>query len=392
MSAKKPAKKSAEKSAEKKTYFGPISDRRGPSPELVSPFDVIIAGLDTKESERIAAQGDEEAQAVADATVESSNRELHELLTDPAKFFTSHKNEERRGYNLHSVESVFTTGGLLVTPAARAVGDGFLVEIGRHRTVWMRIAHLILDGKVHVPQLAAVVAAARQKNGPDWRPPFFVSKPPPGTVATVNIDIENSLRLVPTQEERFEQAMKRVVAAERAEMEPDYASIARNLNLESASMVKNWRTLSTMHAKVKKYVLVGTGPDLQGPRFPLGSALEIQRKAKDKAEQLALVEAMIAAGDTRVATAKNTARGGGSSGGGEGSSGGGEGSSSPVVCRAGWTKAEFLKFYDGAKEMPPVIQAVAKLLRDGPDKLTPAQRRYIPGLDEFLAPTKPGDE
>ena len=158
-------KKSPPSSPPKKTYFGSISDGRGSAPEEVSPFDVIIAGLDTEASERLAAQGEEEAQAVDDATVEASNRELRLLLEDPAKFLQSHANEVRRLYNLHSIESILTTGGLLVNPVARAVGDGFLVEVGRHRTAWMRIV-LLLEGKLHIPLLISSSPSPARRRAP----------------------------------------------------------------------------------------------------------------------------------------------------------------------------------------------------------------------------------
>ena len=369
-------KKRPPSSPPKKTYFGSISDGRGSAPEEVSPFDVIIAGLDTEASERLAAQGEEEAQAVDDATIEASNRELRPLLEDPAKFLQSHAHEARRLYNLHSIESILTTGGLLVNPVARAVGDGFLVEVGRHRTAWMRIVLLLLEGKLHIPLLIGLVTLTRQEKGADWRPAFFVQKPPSGSQTTVNIDVENSLRLVATDEDKFELVMKRIAAAERNEATPDYASIARNLNVESANLVKSWQRLSTMHKKVQRYVLVGTGPSLQGPRVPLGAAMEVHRRTKDKNEQLALIEAMIAAGDTRVATAKATTK----------HSSGGASGGAPVVVRPGWSKAEFLKFYDAVENPPLVVQALAKLLRDGPDTLTPSMRRTLPGLDEYLTP------
>ena len=57
-----------------------------------------------------------------------------------------------------------------------------------------------------------------------------------------------------------------------------------------------------------------------------------------------------------------------------------------MVVRPGWSKAEFLKFYDAVENPPLVVQALAKLLRDGPDTLTPSMRRTLPGLDEYLTP------
>lgn len=210
-------------------------------------------------------------------------------------------------------------------------------------------------------------------------------------------DKENTLRLIPTAVEVFERCMLRVKGARMSEKEPNWDGLAREFNLTSGNVVRSWEILSGMHPKVIEYVL--TGYNDEGDKFPLNSA--IQFKGETHTKQLVKVEAMIAEGDTRVSTAKNTAKAGrgssGGSSGGRGSSGGegrepsDEGDAAEdetpksIVVKGPWGVRDYRAFVENkADKMPLGFQAVVKLLTKGPDALSVTERMSIPFLDEYL--------
>ena len=381
-----------------KTFFDRVSEGRLPSPEKIDPFKVVISGLagpDEKETARISAIDAECAVEMAKCCKADSNRELAELLKDPDKFLSSYRVAERRVYVLHLMIDILTVGQLQEVIVAQ-IGDAYVATEGRHRVVVIRLLREVFQGKRDIAQIRDLVMKLRAERGADWLPVLKAKSPPKGVDLAHIADASNSLRLVATTEEIYDRCLQRIHAAHVNESEPDYEGIARGLGLESGNLVKSYEKLSKMHPTVRKYVLVG---DENGHKFPVNSALQFA--ALSHTEQLAKVEGMLKAGDTRVATAKATAaeaKGDSGKGSRRSKRGDGEGGRSESsreskseepsdgkVYRAPWGVRDFLKFCEANRDkLPTQLAAIERLMRHGPDKLDATYTFAVPGLADYL--------
>jgi len=413
--------KSTESKDTGKTYFSAIGEGRSSHGEKIDPFKVVILGVDVKETAAVAAQGEEE-KAIAERGVMPGADEVSAFQKNPEWFMAEWPDEAERLHFRKLLEGVLTMGRNLQPIIAEKVGSHVVVCNGRHNAAAVRVGRRLMAGEIMVRQFNALVLRLREERGDKWVPDLIAQPPPKSAATGQTLDIADvaemsqSIRLL-TEEEWYERAMRRYRAQSAAE-KVDYKSIAAAINGATEAKIKSWVTLSEMHAKVREYVLRGIPGTEEGGvrrRFPLTSAVTFA--SLPKVEQIAKVEAMIAAGDTRVSTAKNTARAATdaaaekrdraeakgekrANGGGEAPSdkdlveafsdalGGGEAKSekeekpAKQVARGQWGLADFKKFQK--KHPSAVVKAIIALLTRGPDRLDGADLKAIPGLEEYL--------
>lgn len=288
-----------------KTYFEDITEGRSANGEKINPFAVVICGLDS-ESAKVAAQGAEEAAEVAALTM-PTNHEIGEFLRSPDKFLKTWPDEGQRVYMHNMLEGLIQHGSNLKPITAKRVGGHFVVVDGRHNTACLRVAREALTGKRHVKAIEGLVRMMREERGSEWLP-VLTALPPVKDAMTGEAmdagyvaDLSQQVRVL-TLVEVYERAMRKVRASRAADTKPDFAAIGRGCG-QTASTVEGWERLSKLPKAVREYVLIGH----EGRRFPLSSALALSGLPEDL--MVAKVQAMLAEGDTRVATAKATARG-----------------------------------------------------------------------------------
>lgn len=291
-----------------KTYFEEVSEGRSANGEKVDPFRLVICGLDAA-SAKVAAQGAEEAAEVEALTM-PTNHEIGAFLRDPDKFLKAWPDDGQRVYMHNMLEGLLQHGANLKPVTAKRVGEFFVVVDGRHNTACLRVAREALTGKRHVKAIEGLVRRLREERDTSEEPwlPILTALPPVKdamTGASMDAghvaDLSQQVRVL-TVAEAYERAMRKVRVARAADKKPDFASIGRGCG-QTPSTVEGWERLSKMPKAVREYVLIGH----EGRRFPLSSALALAGLPDDL--MVAKAQAMLAEGDTRVATAKATARG-----------------------------------------------------------------------------------
>lgn len=407
-----------------KTYFGAIGKGRSSHGEKVDPFKIILLGIDEKATATFAAQGDEE-RGVAERGVMPGADEVSAWLKNPEWFLKEWPDEAERIHCFNLLNGALTIGHNIQPITAEKFGTSFVCMNGRHNTAAIRLAVRLMAGEIMVRQFNALVARIREQRGDDWRPSLIAQPPPKSAETGETLDIADIAEMSQaqrglTETEWYERAMRRVRAYVAAEEAVDYKRIAGVTgNGCTEAKVRAWETLSGMHGKVREYVLNGI-PGTQDAygvlrRFPLTSAITFA--ALPKLEQLAKVQAMVDLGDTRVSTAKNTARAATdaaaekrdraeakgekrANGGGEAPSdkdlvaafsdalGGGETKgeteekpAKPVV-RGPWGIADLKKL--NKKHPSAAVKAIIALMTRGPDRLDGADLKAIVGLEEYL--------
>lgn len=403
-----------------KTYFSAIGEGRSSHGEKVNPFKVVILGVDQKETAAVAAQGEEE-KAIAERGVMPGADEVSAFQGNPEWFMAEWPDESERLHFRKLLEGVLTMGRNLQPIIAEKVGSHVVVCNGRHNAAAVRVGRRLMAGEIMVRQFNALVMRLREERGDKWVPDLIAQPPPKSAATGQTLDIADvaemsqSIRLL-TEEEWYERAMRRYRAMAAAE-KVDYKSIAAAINGATEAKIKSWVVLSEMHAKVREYVLRGIPGTEEGGvrrRFPLTSAVTFA--SLSKSEQIVKVEAMIAAGDTRVSTAKNTVRAAAddaaekkdraeakaASGGGAGPSekelvdafsdalgGDAKKTEEPkaekpakAVARGPWGVADLKKLNKKHPSAP--LKAIIALLTRGPDRLDGADLKAIVGLEEYL--------
>jgi hypothetical protein len=286
-----------------KTYFEDIGEGRSKGGEKVNPHRVLIAGLDPETIEL--AKDSKHAQTIAEATM-PTNAEIAAFLKDTDKFFKSWPIEATRVYMRNLLEGVLTEGGNLKPVMVVRVGDVFVVLDGRHNVAVSRVARECLSGKRSVAAIEGLIARLRSERGDDWKP-ILTATPPPTSAdtgqemsAALVADRSQVVRTM-TLPEQYERAMMRVRAARAGNNKPNFSSIARDFG-QTERTVENWERLSRFPPRARELVLHGDGTRT----VPLTSAMELQGLPDDMI--VSRLEAMFAGGDTRVETAKATAR------------------------------------------------------------------------------------
>lgn len=407
-------KDETEEPKKKRTYFEAISEGRTSRGEKIDPHKVVICGVD-KETAEVAAQGEEEAREVESLTMPTS-REIKAFLEDADKFFETWPVQADANYMRGLLEGVLQNGSNLKPIVGRRVGGFICVNDGRHNAAAVRKARECLSGKCHIKAVEGLVRRLLKERGRGWLP-ILIAMPPATDAETgealpsdVVADLSQVVR-VPTLPEMYDRALRRVRAARSQESKPDFASIARDFN-QTASTIEGWERLSKMPRVVRDYVLVGH----EGRRFPLSSALALAGLPDDL--MVAKVQAMLAEGDTRVATAKATARGVAEASdrdppvkGDRGAAAGGAGDAAPPSSNATATDSSTPRDEDGDATLPSETRrapwkvrdaakflkadtlngddqasfaAITKLFTESPDALTAADFRALGSIGKAL--------
>ena len=288
-------------------YFDGVSKRRGTGGGFADdPHDIIIAGLDKEASAKCAAQFPGAAEIIAELTIPSSNEEIGAFLKNPDKFFESYPVESSRSYMLNMLKGILERGGFLRPQMVRSVGEFFVIDDGRHHFACARVAYDCLKGVRSVRAIEGLVQRLHEERGVEWLPDFPMHPPKKDarTGAAMNAadaaDLSNLQRPL-TDFQLYERAMMRVRADRASDRKPDWVRLGESSN-KSPDTIEGWEHLSKMPQTIRDYVLVGH----EGRRFPLTSALALRGLPDDV--MIAKAQAMLAAGDTRVATAKATAK------------------------------------------------------------------------------------
>lgn len=288
-------------------YFDGVSKRRGTGGGFAdNPHDIIIAGLDKEASAKCAAQSAAAAEIIQELTIPSSNEEIGAFLKNPDKFFESYAVESSRSYMLNMLKGILEQGGFLRPQMVRSVGEFFVIDDGRHHFACARVAYDCLKGVRSVRAIEGLVQRLHEERGTEWLPDFPMHPPKKDarTGAAMNAadaaDLSNLQRPL-TDLQLFERAMMRIRADRASDRKPDWVRLGESSN-KSPDTIEGWEHLAKMPAVIQGYVLIGH----EGRKFPLTSALALRGLPDDT--MVAKAQAMLAQGDTRVATAKATAK------------------------------------------------------------------------------------
>lgn len=290
-----------------KTFFEDIEESRtGRRGTQVDPFRVFLCGIDS-ESAAIAAQSEEAARIVDELTMPSS-AEVKAFLDNPNKFLKTWPVESVRLYMRRMLEKVLELGTTVKTVTVRRVGAYFVVDDGRHNVAVVRVARQLLAGEIRVDCVKGVVEKVLAERGFIENVPTLPACPPaidastgkamePAEVAAISQEVRAM-----TDAEKYALCVRRFAAFKAAERKPNYASLAIDY-AQTEATIRSWEKLASFPKAMQDLVFVG-GPD--GRLLPITTALSLKGLSPDV--MLAKAQSMLAQGDTRAETARNTVR------------------------------------------------------------------------------------